>query len=111
MSLFFLVRLLVHVFCYDVEDGGEILILPEDLQQWGIDLYELHRNALIQSRRIHPPLFASLREVLGLPEDCEDAGAESPLYVLTCRKAFYGSSVMFYPGMMTYLAEPLGREL
>lgn len=102
---------LAIVFCYDVEDGGEIPILPEDLQQWGIDLYELHRNALIQSRRIHPPLFASLREVLGLPEDCEDAGAESSLYVLTCRKAFYGSSVMFYPGMMTYLAERLGGDL
>lgn len=100
---------LAIVFFFDTGGAEEIPITAEDLERWELDLYELYRNALVQSRRIHPPLFATMREVLGIPEN--EWEEEIPLYVLTCRKPFYGSAVMFYPGMMAYLSERIGGDL
>ncbi len=100
---------LAIVFFFDTGGEKAIPITAEDLERWGIDRYELYRNALVQSRQIHPPLFATMREVLGIPEG--EWKEEITLYVLTCRKPFYGSAAMFYPGMMAYLSERIGGDL
>ena len=100
---------LAIVFFFDKGGPEEIPIMAEDLEKWEVDLYELYRNALVQSGRIHPPLFATMQEALGLPKS--EWNEDISLYVLTSRKPFYGSAAMLYPGMMAYLSERIGGDL
>lgn len=98
---------LAVIFVYRQEEGEE-LITAEDLDLWQVDLYELYRGALIESRSIHPPFFTSMQEFLGLLQEDEE---EMGLYILTCKTPFYGSATLFYPGIFRELSEKLGDDL
>lgn len=96
---------LAIVFFYEEEGGFVQMITVQDMTGWEIDIYELYRNALIQSRSIHPPYFVSMPDLLGIPLEARQQ--ELPMYVLTCKKPACGSAVMFYPGILSELAERL----
>lgn len=98
---------LAVIFVYQQEGSGEP-ITAEDLDLWQVDLYELYRGALIESRNIHPPYFTSMQEFLGLPQEDEE---EMGMYILTCKAPFYGSATLFYPGIFGELSEKLGDDL
>ena len=84
-------------------------VFSEDLVAWGMDCYDLLRQALLESMRLHPPILRPMREILQLQNSVpEDA---VPLYVLTCHEAGYGAATMLYPGLLAEIAEQLKGDL
>lgn len=99
---------LAVVFCYSTEKPEDsTLITSADMQKWGIDLFQLYRNALLTSREIHPAVYAPMKDLLGLPDD--DPGI--PMYVLSCRDDAYGSSAVLYPDVLACIAAELRDNL
>lgn len=99
---------LAVVFCYSTDKPEDsALITSADMKAWGIDLFQLYRNALLTSREIHPAVYAPMKDLLGLPDD--DPGV--PMYVLSCRDDTYGSSAVLYPDVLARIAEDLQDNL
>ncbi len=93
-------------------DGSEHCQIPvsqKDLKRWGVDLYELMRQATTQSGILHPPIFRPMQEILQIPATPEENLI--PLYVLSCEAEGYGASVMLYPGLLAKIAEELKGDL
>lgn len=87
----------------------QIPIYQKDLKCWGLDLYELMRQAATQSGILHPPIFRPMQDILQIPVTPEENWI--PLYVLSCEAAGYGASVMLYPGLLAEIAEELKGDL
>ncbi len=104
---------LAITFFYVGEEGKEedhpMPVFREDLTAWGLDCYGLLRQALLESRRLHPPILRPMREILQLEDFLPQEAV--PLYVLTCKEAGYGAATMLYPGLMAEIAERLKGDL
>ena len=90
-------------------EAGQLPISQRDLENWKLDLYELLRQSVTQSRFLHPPIFKPMRDILQLPPDLEED--ELALYVLTCEEAGYGSATMLYPGLLAEIAAEMKEDL
>lgn len=108
---------LAVVFCYLPEESAAQehdlrrpqLITLHDLKNWEIDVFRLYRDAVITSVELRPPFLAPMRRLLGLPDEREEG--EIPMYVLSCRDAQYGASVLFYPEVLSRIAEGLHDDI
>lgn len=101
---------LAVIFYYlDPEAGSDHPLFRTDLDNWGLNPYELLRQAATQSRILHPPIFKTMREILQMPPAVGEE--EIPLYVLTCKEEGYGAASMLYPGLLAEIAEQLKGDL
>lgn len=119
-------------------EQASIRITKEMMEMWGIDIKELSELAEENTKRCLPPVFCSMREILGrlmLEEtqrkeleagfgegekgngsgDIEELAMKMmeghEMYVLTNQKSLYGAAAVLYRGLVPELSEKLDTDL
>lgn len=120
------------------KEQASIRITKEMMEMWGIDIKELSELAEENTKRCLPPVFCSMREILGrlmLEEtqrkeleagfgegekgngsgDIEELAMKmmegQELYVLTNKKSLYGAAAVLYEGLVAELSEKMDTDL
>lgn len=125
------------VIYYVALNGGVVTVNNRLLKTWGIDEEELYAVADINTARLFPATFESMREtMLHILEECESLeimkyqyglenmddqsfkeflakaleAREMPVYVLRAGNAPFGASVMLYDGVLEMVRNTLEKD-
>lgn len=108
------------VFCYYLDASkcsflspdlsGSILIEYEHMEQWQIDARGLFALAQKNTPSLLPLRFAPLCELLFQESEKSADVPDTPLYVLTNEKQYFGAAALLYPHILDMCAETLGQS-
>ena len=83
-------------------------ITNELLEKFGVDVQQLHQDALENAAQISPAKVLSMSEVLGIPPEMSLGGPE--IIVVTTENQIKGAGALLYPDVMDQIAEKTGGD-
>lgn len=87
----------------DESHQATAMITNEFLSALGVDVQQLHQDALENAAQINPAKVLGISELLGLPPEMSFGGPE--LIVVTTENQIKGASALLYPDVMDQIAE------
>lgn len=87
----------------DENHQATAMITNEFLSALGVDVQQLHQDALENAARMNPAKVQDMAEMLGIPPEMSFGGPE--LIVVTTENQVRGAGALLYPDMMEQLAE------
>ena len=87
----------------DENHQATAMITNEFLSALGVDVQQLHQDALENAAQISPAKVQDMAEILGIPPEMSFGGPE--LIVVTTENQIRGAGAILYPDVMEQLAE------
>ena len=105
---------IIYLYLLDLDNSAptaSITITNQIAERFMVSEDELYSTAIKNTPKILKPVHRSINEMLNkngipFPNDAPDL-----MSVITNNKFIYGASVMFYPGLMSSIANELHREI
>ena len=92
----------------DENHQATAMITNEFLSALGVDVQQLHQDALENAAQISPAKVLSMSAVLGLPPEMSLGGPE--IIVVTTENQIKGAGALLYPDVMDQIAEKAGGD-
>ncbi len=92
----------------DESHQATAMITNEFLSALGVDVQQLHQDALENAAQISPAKVLSMSEVLGIPPEMSLGGPE--IIVVTTENQIKGAGALLYPDVMDQIAEKTGGD-
>ena len=92
----------------DESHQATAMITNEFLSALGVDVQQLHQDALENAAQISPAKVLSMSEVLGIPPEMSLGGPE--IIVVTTENQIKGAGALLYPDVMDQIAEKAGGD-